>query len=1018
MGEGATTAALIGRDAELAELLADFEAAGSGRMAAVILGGDAGVGKTRLVTEFAGAAAAAGAVVLTGRGIDIEDAPPFWPVISALRHGVRTATGRGADGREVADLLGPRLTRLDELSAETGPRVQILEALYRTIVELAHRRVVVLVVEDLQWVDRSTRDFLVYLVASLTSERVLVVGTYRTAGDAPGIAGMLVELRRHRQVSWRAVAPLRRDGLASLVEQWAPDRPGLEPLVWQRSAGNAFIAEETVRAVLAGDALGLPATLRELVLNRVSSLPATAQLVARAVAVSSGPLPHPLLAEVLELPGAALLDAVRAAAGAGVVVVDEQFEGYRLRHGLMTEVVVADLLPGERIELHRRYATALSKVADAERAPAPPPGQTPGQTPGQSQSQNQGADRDSAVAALASSARLAHHWQHAGAPERALTAIVAAAQAAERIRGYAEAHRHWLRAAELTAAVPVAARVLPHPECLERAAEAAHLAGEHNDAVDLLEQRLAEPAAAGDVASALLTARLGRYLHAAGHSGRAARAYRTATSLLPEHGMAAERAEVLAGHAAVLLQGGEFAAAGSVARRALQLSRAAALPSVQARVLAILGFSRAYLADTEKGSSALVEALAVAERTGAPTAIGEAYLRRAELLSGPLNQLVDGVACAREGAARVAGLGLSRTAGVALLALAANGLFRLGRWDEAERAVAQAWQLEPTGGEALEVRLARCRLDVGRGRFDSAEHDLAAVELLTASSVGPRHRLPLLILRAGLEMWRARPDLAVGHVEEGLGLVELETVDIWLVAPLLWHGTRAWAEINRLGLPPLSAEQTRRLRGHCAELVRRSAGTVPAVRDVITTYAAMCTAETARAEGRSDPAIWAQVRQLLDQRDQPYPAAYARLRRAEALFAERARSSAATEELVLAERTARALGAAPFLAEITDLARRARVQLDPPDSADEDIPSPRRGTESALDALTARELEVLTELSSGLTNRQIAGRLFISEKTVGVHVSRIFAKIGVHSRVQASALLHRARPSGGESGAG
>jgi DNA-binding CsgD family transcriptional regulator len=247
-------------------------------------------------------------------------------------------------------------------------------------------------------------------------------------------------------------------------------------------------------------------------------------------------------------------------------------------------------------------------------------------------------------------------------------------------------------------------------------------------------------------------------------------------------------------------------------------------------------------------------------------------------------------------------------------------------------------------------------------------------------------------------------------------------VDIWLVAPLLWHGTRAWAETVRLGLPPLSAEQIRRLRGHCAEMVRRSAGTVPAVRDVVTTSAAMCTAETERAEGRSDPEAWAQVARLWDQRDQPYPAAYARLRRAEALLARRARSAAATEELVLAERTARSLGATPFLAEITDLARRARVQLDPPDTDGDDggehIPSPRQGAKSALDTLTARELEVLTEVAAGLTNRQIAGRLFISEKTVGVHVTRIFAKIGVHSRVQASALLHRVRPSGGEPGSG
>ncbi|MDT7593313.1 MAG: hypothetical protein QOH45_2844, partial [Pseudonocardiales bacterium] len=355
------TGQLVGRDAELAELVADFQAAGAGRMAAVVLGGDAGVGKSRLVSEFTGIAGASGAIVLAGRGIDIADAPPFWPVISALRHGVRSAPDQA-----IADLLGPRLARLDDLSAEPGPRVQILEALHRTVVELAERHVVVLVIEDLQWADRSTRDLLVYLVASLTTERVLLVGTHRSfaAGDAPGLAGMLGELRRHRQVSWREIAPFPRTSLASLVETWAPDRPGLEPMVWQRSAGNAFIAEETVRAVLAGDALGLPTTLRELVLNRVGSLPSAAQGVTRAVAVSSGPLPHPLLAEVLDVPEPELLEAVRAAAAAGVVVVDDEFEGYRLRHGLMTEVVVADLLPGERIELHRRYATALSRIAE------------------------------------------------------------------------------------------------------------------------------------------------------------------------------------------------------------------------------------------------------------------------------------------------------------------------------------------------------------------------------------------------------------------------------------------------------------------------------------------------------------------------------------------------------------------------------------------------------------------------------------------------------------------------------
>ena len=106
---------------------------------------------------------------------------------------------------------------------------------------------------------------------------------------------------------------------------------------------------------------------------------------------------------------------------------------------------------------------------------------------------------------------------------------------------------------------------------------------------------------------------------------------------------------------------------------------------------------------------------------------------------------------------------------------------------------------------------------------------------------------------------------------------------------------------------------------------------------------------------------------------------------------------------------ARQLGATPILAEIGDLAERARVRLAEPEPAPAG-PQAVAAPDDELAALTARELEVLAELAGGHTNREIAQRLFISEKTVGVHISRIYAKLGVHSRVQASAVLLRARP--------
>jgi DNA-binding NarL/FixJ family response regulator len=235
-------------------------------------------------------------------------------------------------------------------------------------------------------------------------------------------------------------------------------------------------------------------------------------------------------------------------------------------------------------------------------------------------------------------------------------------------------------------------------------------------------------------------------------------------------------------------------------------------------------------------------------------------------------------------------------------------------------------------------------------------------------------------------------------------VVEAGADDIWSVAPLVWHGTRAWAEATRLAVDEPSARQLQRLRRHSAELAHRATGAVAGADAVVATFALMCAAETARAENRPDPEAWRRVVELWERHSQPYPAAYARLRFAEALLINRSRSAAASNALRGAEREARRLGARPLLGQIVELAIRARVTLDR--ASEKSVPQPHGEQHGPLDALTTRELEVLTELASGRSDREIGNRLFISEKTVGVHVSRIFTKIGVHSRVQASAVLH------------
>jgi DNA-binding CsgD family transcriptional regulator len=217
----------------------------------------------------------------------------------------------------------------------------------------------------------------------------------------------------------------------------------------------------------------------------------------------------------------------------------------------------------------------------------------------------------------------------------------------------------------------------------------------------------------------------------------------------------------------------------------------------------------------------------------------------------------------------------------------------------------------------------------------------------------------------------------------------------------VWHGTWAWADLVTARTPPSQA-QTDRLRHHCAELHRRGSSTVPAVRSAIEAFSLMCTAEMGRAEQATDPDAWERAADTFDRLQHPYPGAYARMRQAEALLVRRAHSTHAADVLRHAEDLARDLGARPLLEDIAALAGRARVTLDIPAQ-----PSPPTTAPGVLDGLTARELEVLHEVANGLTNREIGERLFISEKTVSVHVARIFTKIGVHSRMQASAVLHR-----------
>ncbi|MEU4400854.1 helix-turn-helix transcriptional regulator [Micromonospora orduensis] len=964
MASDVDTAPLVGRAGLVqtvrSALLGDVA---HGQTAAVFLTGESGVGKTRLLGEIGDRLRDQGALVLTGSCLDIGDASPLHPLLQALRR--FDADLSAAQSRTSSAVRGLLQMFADETAGPDGAGA-LLERVSRGLHLIAEGRPLVLILDDLQWVDRSTRQLLLYLLAGLGDLQLSVLAAVRAESlqGAHPLRRVLTELRRLRTVRVLDLAPLDRAGTeelaAAVVGRPLPAEAAEQ--VWQRSGGNPFVIEELARDLRDGR-VGLSETLREIFLDRVDALPQHAHAVVHAVAAGVEPVQHWLLAEVLRLPEEELIDAARAAVAHRLLVGAD--DGYRLRHRLVAEVLAHELLPAERSGIHRRYAEALTAA--------------PGEL---------------------HQARLAHHWRLAGEPARALPAAVAAAQEAERLHGYAEAHRHWSVALQL--ADDSGSLDVDRVELLGNAAEAAHHCGEHARALTLLEELATVQ---GGEPTCALHIRRARYLAAAGRSALAEEEYQRA--LEAADCSPRDRATAAARLAELLLYLGRYADAGQRAREALALA-ADAEDSATEVVLAssALGFSDAYLEDPDAGLAVMRDALDTAERAGQPEDVACAYLHLAELLTGPLNVLEEGVVVARRGAERMAELGLGRTWGTRLLAIAINGLFRVGQWAEAEKVVAAALRHRPSGADAVELLLARCRLSVGYGDIDAASRDLDAVATLLAGG-GARHVIPLLTLRSGLAMWEGRHDVARQAVQRGL--TESRSDDVTILSALVWHGLRAEAEAHASRTVAVDPTAVRRLRDVAERVARKSASAAGPVRSVVDGFLALCAAEVSRLDG-SDPELWAASVAEWDRRNHPYPAAYSRLRQAEALLARRSRVATAGKLLRAAYQVAQGLGAVPLTSEIRELAGRARVSLEEREQTDT-----ARATgagevaDDELAMLTAREREVLALVAEGLTNREIGQRLFISERTIGVHVSHIFDKLQVRTRVQASAIHLRNR---------
>jgi tetratricopeptide (TPR) repeat protein len=772
-----------------------------------------------------------------------EEGLPFAPVTQALRglaadlDPAELAAVVGSARQELARLL-PDLAWSGEATAGKGGadggvvgagQGRLFELLLAVVGRLGARGPLLWVVEDLHWADRSTRDLLAYLAATLRSGRVLVVGTFRSdeLDRLHPLRRLLGELARNRRVARLELARFTRaevaEQLAGLLDADPPAR--LVEEVYARSGGNPFFTEELL---LAGTHPGvLPPSLQEVLLTRVVRLGLGTQQLLRVAAAAGPGATQPLLAAVAGMDDQQLLDGLREAVDQQLLLPEPGGDGYVFRHTLVAEAVHGELLPGERVRLHTALAAALEAGVEAGGPPA------------------------------MRAARLAYHWAAAGDQPRALTASVQAAAAAERVSAFAEAQLHLERVLGLWNQVPDAAERagMDRLGLLARCGYAAYVAGDPARAAELVRQAIALVDAARQAQRAgLLHEQLARCLRILGDPA-ALGEHQEAVRLVPPE-PSVERARVLGSLARYLLVlVTQPAQARGLAAEAAAIAGQVGAVAEEATARATLGGALVDLGEADAGLAELDVAGRLATKAGEVLLPLRAIVDYSDALlaTGHLEQAAT---VALDGLQQASRLGLAHYFQPILACNATQALVALGRWDQAEQVSRQALETAPSEPASVNLPLARAAFELGRGDLDTAEARLQAVRRLFPASTPEAQRAgPLFHGLAELALWRGQLDQATQLVAEAMPQVETSPRH---AAPLYALGLRVEAdraELARARHPgqPAPDDGTALLE----RLGQAAQGPAAAGMPELAAWHALGLAEQARQQGAADPAVWA-----------------------------------------------------------------------------------------------------------------------------------------------------------------
>ena len=896
----------VGRREELSALADAVSEAAAGSESVVLISGEPGIGKSRLISEFALRAHASGAAVLVGECPPLGDGElPYAPIITVLR--VLERTVQGADpGHSEADALLSELTEeVGDISPSVlgdGSQARLFERLLAALLVSSATSPVVLVVEDLQWADRSTRDFLTFVVRAARPERFAIVGTYRSDevhGRRHPVRPFVHELARSGQATRLELSPFTRkelrDQIAAITGE-TPD-PILVDRLLARSEGNPLFAEELLASARAN--AGLPESLKDALLWRLESVPPDARQILGIAAVVGRTVDDALLAAVAGLANGELTAALRAAVGAG--------QHTHPRPGVDGLLISSRAVAGG--DLRRPAAGPAPRASHDRRGNARRAARAcrlrrrPGARVSLARSGS----------ASGSFARICRRRPFGRTHPRARRGPA----------GYEQALGIWDAAGDVE--LPV-----DRVEITRRAADAALLTGEYDRAIALATEVIdrtdeqAEPARA-----ALAHARLG---HTLWHAGRgeepALGAYDRATTLMPAEPPSAERAYVLAAEAQLLLRCNRRDASAARCEQALEVARAVGAAAVEAHVLNTSCPNLGAVGEFDRAVESAAQARAIARRLGLVEEIGRSYINGSDALDHA-GRVQQSIALAREGIEACRELGIDRRFGDCLRCEIAGRLLRDGRWAEAADLVEHVLDRGPTGLNQLIACETLGRLLAERGELDAARRALDRAARLLENIKSSVWIGPIVEGRATAELWAGRPAGAAALLTECLALVE-GSEHVFYTARLYELSVRACAELA--AATPGDARSRRDQIATADALIHRLDGLLgelsgsPPPR-VLASRAASA-AERSRIGGDGDPELWARAESLWGACGDRYLAAYAGWRHAEALLGLAADRRNVQTRLRGALDIAVELNARPLREELEALARRARIDLD------------------------------------------------------------------------------------------